>query len=45
MSETGNSHDDSPPTIRIRPPKKWVPVDLRELGRTGNSSSPSHCVM
>ena len=31
MPETGNSLDNPLPTIRIRPPKKWVPVDLHEL--------------
>jgi lipopolysaccharide transport system permease protein len=31
MSETGKRQDDTPPTIRIRPPKKWTPVDLHEL--------------
>jgi lipopolysaccharide transport system permease protein len=31
MPETGNRQDDTPPTIRIRPPRKWAPVDFHEL--------------
>lgn len=31
MTITGNCQDNLQPTIRIRPPRKWVPVDLHEL--------------
>jgi lipopolysaccharide transport system permease protein len=31
MTESVTCHDYPQPTIRIRPPRKWVPVDLHEL--------------
>lgn len=31
MAETGHVQDSTPPTLIIRPPRKWVPVDLHEL--------------
>ena len=31
MSETPSVQEPSVPTLVIRPPRKWVPVDLREL--------------
>jgi lipopolysaccharide transport system permease protein len=31
MTETGHPQESEPPTLIIRPPRKWVPVDLHEL--------------
>ena len=31
MAESGHVQDSIPPTLIIRPPRKWVPVDLHEL--------------
>jgi lipopolysaccharide transport system permease protein len=31
MAETGHPQEPEPPTLIIRPPRKWVPVDLHEL--------------
>ena len=31
MAESGQIKDSTPPTLIIRPPRKWVPVDLHEL--------------
>lgn len=31
MAENGHREDLNPPTLIIRPPRKWVPVDLHEL--------------
>ena len=31
MPETGTSQNNSIPSLIIRPPRKWVPVDLHEL--------------
>lgn len=31
MAESGHIEDSTPPTLIIRPPRKWVPVDLHEL--------------
>jgi lipopolysaccharide transport system permease protein len=31
MVDIGQARDSTPPTLIIRPPRKWVPVDLHEL--------------
>ena len=31
MTESGHVQNPSPPTLIIRPPRKWVPVDFHEL--------------
>lgn len=31
MTENGQVQDPTPPTLIIRPPRKWVPVDLHEI--------------
>jgi len=31
MTDTGHLQEPEPPTLIIRPPRKWVPVDLHEL--------------